>query len=171
VLIARTAQLRQLLLADDSSAGADDAAALVARSPLLMELPVVVVSVVDVITPVVVLTPYARYGEPTVLVQERASARARVDARVSDLARPGRVVRGLVREGAPVDELLNVVRALGIDCVVLGPGATNLFDRIFVGSVARALAVDAPCSVLVSRVSEGMRPLHEASDRVVGSRI
>ena len=151
VLIARTAQLRRLLLADDASAGADRAATVVGRSPLLTDLPVVVVTVIDVITPIVV-TPYGRYAEATELVHERAVARTRVDARVAELARRGRVVRGLVREGGPAGELLSVVRELEIDCVVLGPSATNFFDQILVGSVARALAADAECSVLIARV-------------------
>lgn len=56
-----------------------------------------------------------------------------------------------LRTGPPARALRDMVGELGADLLVVGTHGGGILERMLMGSVARAVAEDAPCSVLVAR--------------------
>jgi nucleotide-binding universal stress UspA family protein len=153
VLIARTESVSRILLADDGSPSADTAADVVARWPIFSALPVTVVRVVDLSVPVMA-GPHPQFPEPIVYVEaSRGSAADLVERRLAELRAPGRVVQGLVREGAAAAELLHVSQSLRADLLVLGSSSKGGLTRLLLGSVARSVVLGSDRSVLIARAS------------------
>jgi len=172
VLVARTSSLRSLVLADDGSGGARDAAAIVEQWPILAEVPATVVTVAEVSVPWVGDTP-GMYGQALSSYQDTVDEARRMHADIArqtaeQLGRLGRSVTTQVREGDPTAELVASLSALGADLVVVGTRGHTGLTRMILGSVARKVLLHAPCSVLV--VHEGIRGRGLGrEDRVAGA--
>lgn len=87
-------------------------------------------------------------------------------ARTSDaLRRDGLEVTGTVLEGQPAHALVEEARAIGANLVLVGSRGLTGVPGMFLGSVARNVVQQAPCSVLVARpVRHGLRDLVLGTD-------
>jgi nucleotide-binding universal stress UspA family protein len=57
----------------------------------------------------------------------------------------------IVVEGRPAEQIVTLVRAKGIDLVVLGSHGHGRIQRFLLGSTAEQVLASAPCSVLIAR--------------------
>jgi nucleotide-binding universal stress UspA family protein len=57
----------------------------------------------------------------------------------------------IVVEGRPAEQIVNQLRALGSDLVVVGSRGRGRVERLLVGSTTEQVLASAPCSVLVVR--------------------
>ncbi len=158
VLVARGRTLTRLVLGEDGSEVAAAGADLVANMPALRALPVVVVSVVDAPFPFTAANSDAgpsmhaaiqAYYDALPALRE-AMARVAND-RAVQLTVAGRASSAEVREGDAAQQLIDAAGAKGGDCIVIGSHGRTGISRLFLGSVARAVLFNAPCSVLIVR--------------------
>jgi universal stress protein A len=63
-------------------------------------------------------------------------------------AHPGQGIRTKVKEGKPATVILNVVRELEPDLVVMGSHGRSKLDHLLIGSVTERVIRKAPCPVL-----------------------
>ncbi len=176
VLVARGRVLRHLVLAEDGSLVSATGADLVSNTPALRSLPVTVVSVVDAPFP---STSANSDAGPSMHAAIRAyydslpalwKAMAQVaNTRAAQLTVAGLTSSAEVREGDPAQQLIDAAAATGADCIVIGSHGRTGISRLFLGSVARAVLFNAPCSVLIVRaaasVTAGASPRTPASVR------
>lgn len=155
VLVARTATVHRILLADDGSETARAAEAALAAIGPLARLPVEVVSVAERAEPGpgdLRGADLARLG--ALHAARTAAARAHHERIARDaadrLAAGGRTVGWTVPAGDPAAAIVDEAEARGADLVALGTHGRSGLDRIFLGSVARAVLTHARCSVLVA---------------------
>ena len=156
VLVARTAQVRKVMLAEDGSASAARALALVADWPIFAGSSVTVVSVSDVVLPwslgmvpnldVALLDTYDAAAE-----EDLAERRRLVSDAVARLKATGREAKGIVLKGYPSALLVDEAREQGADLVVLGSRGLTGLTRLVLGSVARNVLHHSPSSVLIVR--------------------
>lgn len=100
------------------------------------------------------LIGYAMRAEVTVIhvadrqepIAEGAATLAEASRRLSGLA-----VETVLRQGRPTREILAQARQEAYDLLVLGARETPSLSEVLLGSVARRLVAEAPCSVLVVR--------------------
>jgi len=160
VLVVRDTRIGSIVLAEDGSTGARDAAACVEEWPILATVPVTVVSVAEVAVPMGGATPglydqvMESYAESVDLA--RAEHREIALRRADRLARTGRAVQIEVRDGDAAAEIVTAAGERKTDLVVVGTRGHTGLTRMILGSVARKVLTHAPCSVLVVR--EGVRP-------------
>ncbi|MEX2046413.1 MAG: universal stress protein [Chloroflexota bacterium] len=158
VLVARGPALRRVVLADDGSVTAAAGARLLATVPALSDLAVRVVSVVDVPFPSTLagndaaMATYAAiqayYDSLPGLRDETAKiARDRAEA----LTASGMKATSEVREGDAAAQLIAAADADRSDCIVIGSHGRTGVTRMLLGSVARTVLFNAPCSVLIVR--------------------
>ncbi len=85
--------------------------------------------------------------------QQRREALKSLDAAVGQLRRafPDLLVTQVLREGWPKDVILDEAETWGADLIVVGSQGSGSIRRMFLGSVALAIATHAPCSVAVIR--------------------
>lgn len=91
----------------------------------------------------------------------RAGATPSLERFAATLASPGTSVSGVVRVGAPVDEIGAEASEWPADLVVLGTHGRSGISRLFLGSVAEATIRDLRCSALVIP-ARGLEPSPEA---------
>jgi nucleotide-binding universal stress UspA family protein len=160
VLVVRDTRIGSIVLGEDGSTGARDAAACVEEWQILAAVPVTVVSVAEVAVPMANATlglydqVMESYTESVDLA--RAEHRSIALRRADRLARTGRAVQIEVREGDAAAEIVTAAGELKTDLVVIGTRGHTGLTRMILGSVARKVLTHAPCSVLVVR--EGVRP-------------
>lgn len=167
VLVARGPTLRRAILAEDGSETAAAGARLLATVPALRDLEVRVVSVVDAPFPSTLTggdAPMATYSAvqayydslPALREATAKSARERAAALVA----AGLAATSEVREGDAAAQLIAAAIDDRADCIVIGSHGRTGMARVFLGSVARGVLFNAPCSVLIVRgtkVAEGER--------------
>jgi len=139
VLVARSTDLRTVMLATDGSAQSAAAAELVARWPIfdLTRIHVVTVSAE---------TPPARglgAGSPA------AAAQRTLDTVASLLMDAGRDVVSEVLHGRPGPRIAEEAQAGSIDLIVIGSRGRTGLGRSLLGSVAGDVLASASCSVLI----------------------
>jgi len=160
VLVIRESRLGSILLAEDGSIGARDAAACVEAWPIFASLPVTVVSVAEVALPMggAAFGLYDQVMESYTESVDVARAQHREIAlrRAERLTTTGRAVQIEVRDGDAAAEIVAAAGELQADLVVVGTRGHTGLTRMILGSVARKVLTHAPCSVLVVR--EGVRP-------------
>lgn len=167
VLVARGPTLRRAILAEDGSETAAAGARLLATVPALRDLEVRVVSVVDAPFPSTLTggdAPMATYSAvqayydslPALREATAKSARERAAALVA----AGLAATSEVREGDAAAQLIAAAIDDRADCIVIGSHGRTGMARVVLGSVARGVLFNAPCSVLIVRgtkVAEGER--------------
>ena len=94
--------------------------------------------------------------ESEALEKERVRARRDVDAAAAKitLAAPALAVFTRTMEGSPTDGILHEAKEWGADLIIMGSHGQNAALRILLGSVAHAVAQNAPCSVEVVRTPQ-----------------
>ena len=170
VLVARQDQVKRIMLADDGSAGAATAAAFLDDWPIFADASLQVVSVVDV------GRPLATFGETSkiyvagehlyydALQAERERAQRTVTTRAKGLEPRLRAVSVSVRVGDAADEILAAAHDFAADLIVVGSRGLSGLARLFTGSVARRVLLDARCSVLVARGSAQLVADHDRTE-------
>lgn len=156
VLVARDERLGPIVVADDGSPSARTAEAVLTSWPLFAGLPITVLTVVDdgfpyatALAPMLYSEAMAQYANSTGELQRLA--REENEAAASRLREAGFDAVGLVREGDPAHEVVNVARAHGAGLIVVGTRGQSGLRRLILGSVARNVLLHASCSVLVVR--------------------
>jgi nucleotide-binding universal stress UspA family protein len=156
VLVARQPGITRVLLAHDGSDPALAAEQIVSRWPMFADVPIVVVSVVRVnpvwLEAMAMLTIGAglvRYEDG--LSEARSHLRTRNREVVERLIGSRRQAIGDVREGDPAAEIVTAAAEMTADLVVVGTHGHRGLDRLMLGSVARAVLLHTPASVLVVR--------------------
>jgi len=155
VLVVRGASISRLVLADDGSAPAAAARALLARMPGFRGLPVRVVSVSE--------RPPDWYGwlQPEAPAEIQAFEEAiqadsqehesTAAAAADELSAAGLVADSVAPLGDPSREIVRAAEASQADLIVMGTRGRTGFERLLLGSVARKVLQRAHCSVLVIR--------------------
>lgn len=154
VLVARQTTLTKVVLATDGSDGARQAEELVARWPFLAALPVRVVSVASTTLPFAAADPMGAgmmAAETYQLLVDDVRAEHERAARGSAERLVARQVKATatVREGYAPNEIVREVAGSGADLIVIGSRGRTGLTRLLLGSVARSVLFQAPCSVLV----------------------
>ena len=155
VLIARTRSIGRVILAEDGSAGAEAAAA-------ILGWPIFAHSRIRVVT-------IAEKGDQGSLASSASDPAA--DARrglaehglvastalatrtMERLAAAGLEVDVDVRAGDPAREIVLAAAEWNADLIVMGTRGQTGLERLLVGSVARKVLHHAPCSVLIDRLA------------------
>lgn len=154
VLIARRASCRDIVLADDGSEGARRARQIVAQSPLFTGLPVVVVSVAHAARPMASgiapsMRNEARVAQLEVESETRRAHEIVTEQAAAELRLAGHIVTAAVRDGDPAEQVVDYARGADADLIAVGTRGRGGIARAMLGSVARAVLLTAPCSVLV----------------------
>jgi nucleotide-binding universal stress UspA family protein len=158
VVIARGPALRKVILAEDGSETAAAGARFLATVPALSDLEVRVVSVVDAPFPSMIagtdeaMGTYAAvqaYYDSLPALREATAKVAR--ERAAALVAAGLAATSEIREGDAAAELIAAAAEAHADCIIIGSHGRTGVTRLFLGSVARAVLFDAPCSVLIVR--------------------
>jgi nucleotide-binding universal stress UspA family protein len=95
-----------------------------------------------------------RRRHPTMLVN---AARDRIEGDAWGLHVTTKII-----EGNPKDAILDEARQWGADLIVVGAGGYGGRKRMVLGSVARSVAANAPCSVQVVRDKQGLKTFDAA---------
>jgi len=154
VLVARSAKLRRLVLADDGSLEATTARDLVASWPLFAGLDARVVSVAPI--PVQIGVGPVRHADASQAYAEAVDALRALYQKVAStdalrLTEAGLRARAEVRCGDPAQEIMDASVEDEADLIVVGSHGRTGLERLLIGSVARKVVTHAPCSVLVVR--------------------
>lgn len=170
VMVARSRTIRKILFATDGSRRAEAAEQVLASLPITRQVPVRVVSVVQVIHPLAVgITPtmythvHARQAEyeaeaRTALAEIAASSATRLGSDGIDASAELRV-------GDPAGEVLAAAHAFEADLIVVGSRGQTGLRRLVLGSVARRVLHHASASVLVVRAGTAVtRPVDQPRD-------
>ncbi len=68
-----------------------------------------------------------------------------------ELQNDGVVVKQVVRDGPPAEEILKVAREEGVDLIITGHSCKNFFSRLLKGSVSREIRKNGVIPFLVAR--------------------
>jgi nucleotide-binding universal stress UspA family protein len=142
VLVARDEGLGPVVLADDRSAYARQAESVLLDWPMLAGLAVSVVTVVE-------------RGESAEVLG------AECDATATRLREAGLDAKAELREGDAARQIIAVADARQANLIVVGTRGQTGLRRLMLGSVARNVLLNAPCSVLVVRGGVGVAAASE----------
>lgn len=158
VLVARGPRLTRAILAEDGSETAAAGARLLVTLPAFRYVDIRVVSVVDAPFPSMYSSSDAVMGTYSAVQAYYDSLPRLRDAtaqiareRAAALVAEGRTATSEVREGDAAAELVAAATSGGADCIVIGSHGRTGVARMFLGSVARGVLFNAPCSVLIVR--------------------
>lgn len=163
VLVARSANLGPVVLADDGSPSSATAMTVLEDLPLPAATPMTVLSITDSGVPFATAAAPALYDQAVAtLVRSREEARAdsqrRVNALAARLRLAGRRVTAEVRDGDPAHEIVAFAAQHRTGLLVLGTRGNTGLRRLVLGSVARNVLLHAPCSVLIVRETVAWHP-------------
>ncbi len=156
VLVARRAGCHRILLAEDGSDSAFTARRTLATWPIFLGRAVKVVSVAQVFQPLPAGVNVAVRAEARVAQHDDEAVARVAHGRLASVAAEDLVIAGLhasadTRIGDPAEEIVAAAREMDADLIVLGTRGRGTVARVLLGSVARAVLLSAPCSVLVVR--------------------
>jgi nucleotide-binding universal stress UspA family protein len=156
VLIARTPRITRVVLAHDGSDGARQAEEVVSMWRFLQRLPVRVVSAWSLSPSYGALDAMGggfMSGEVyQQLVDDLRAERNRTAMDAAErLAGNGVQATAEVGEGPTAQIVIAAAKALGADLIVVGSRGQTGLPRFLLGSVARSVLFNAPCSVLITR--------------------
>ncbi len=157
VLIARHGSVSGIVLADDGSANAREAADTIAGWPILRGCPVQVVSVAD-LAPLFNASANASGMSGVAWSPELMDALVKDQERVARegaarLAERGMAATAKVRSGYVAQELMNAAADANADLIVVGSHGHTGLQRALLGSISRNVVFHARCSVLVVRTA------------------
>ncbi len=94
--------------------------------------------------------PIAPYAEGLVwpAADFEAAAKRALEREIARVAGPGTHVEGAVRCGGAADQIIEVVKELGADLVVMGTHGRKGVSRMLLGSVAERVVRTSPVPVL-----------------------
>jgi nucleotide-binding universal stress UspA family protein len=155
VLVVRRPGIDRILLAVDGSSSAHAATTFLGGCHALVPYPVEVLSVAlpppPLPVPVTGLADAAFEAYDADVRSHRAHAEAIAAHATEALRVNGRPARWSISQGDPAHEILEAVRALGTDLVVLGSRGHSGLKRVLLGSVARNVLLHTDASVLIVR--------------------
>jgi nucleotide-binding universal stress UspA family protein len=156
VLVARAAQVREVVLAVDGSGPAAVAELLVSTWPMFDGLELHVLSVADVMEPVQFgLAPptfHRAAAEHASAVAEEKENHTRIaEETAARLRASGRRADAAIRTGPAADEIIAFATKTGADLVVMGSQGRTGLARMVLGSVARKVLNGSAASVLIVR--------------------
>ncbi|MBI3410041.1 MAG: universal stress protein [Planctomycetes bacterium] len=95
-------------------------------------------------------------GPPVVppLAQLAAAARTSLERFIADNKLERLAVQQEVREGTPVEEIIEFAAEKDIDLIILGTHGRGWLAHVLLGSVAEKVVRKAPCPVLTVRLAE-----------------
>jgi nucleotide-binding universal stress UspA family protein len=163
VLVARSAELGPVVLADDGSPSSATATTVLEGLPLPPATPITVLSITDAGVPYATAAAPALYDQAYAsLVRSREEARAETlriaETGAERLRAAGRRVTAVVSDGDPAHEIVAYARQHHTALLVLGTRGNTGLRRLLLGSVARNVLLHAPCSVLVVRETVAWHP-------------
>jgi len=88
----------------------------------------------------------------------KQAASKRLEALVSEVRKRSPGVRSWLREGMPVEQILNAARETTADLIVIGTHGRTGLPHVLLGSVAERVVRGAACPVLTVRPKSGARP-------------
>jgi nucleotide-binding universal stress UspA family protein len=158
VLVARSDELGTLAFADDGSAPARSAEAVLTSWPVFAGAHVSVVTVAEVAVPVAagftpglydqVLESYSRSAD-----EAREATAAEAETATQRLAAAGLDAEAVALEGDAATEIVRFAETRRIGTVVMGTRGHTGLTRLILGSVARNVLLHAHCSVLIVRAT------------------
>jgi nucleotide-binding universal stress UspA family protein len=156
VLVARRAELGDVVFADDGSSSARTAESVLTRWPIWAGHRISVVTVAQVAVPVAagftpglydqVLESYARSAD-----EARDEVRAESTGEAHRLADAGLAATPVALEGDAATEIVRFAGERHSGTIVMGTRGHTGLTRLILGSVARNVLLHAPCSVLIVR--------------------
>jgi nucleotide-binding universal stress UspA family protein len=143
--------MMKILVASGGSHESFEPVTAAARFPWPVGSEIHVISVAEVVQPVMVgMVPEAiDMGDIMVITGDQAKKTAIEAAqRFREL---GFAAEGIVAEGDPETTIIDHAKAWGADLIVVGSHQRSLVERMLVGSISNGVIKHAPCSVLVVR--------------------
>ena len=156
VLIARTPRITRVVLAHDGSDGARQAEEVITMWRFLQRLPVRVVSAWSLAPSYVSLDAMGGgfmsgdlYQQ---LIDDIRQERTRNGSEAAKrLAENGVQATAEVGEGPTAQTVISAAKDFGAELIVVGSRGESGLPRLLLGSVARSVLFNAPCSVLITR--------------------
>jgi nucleotide-binding universal stress UspA family protein len=151
VLVARGDHVSRILLGEDGSESAAVAAEAIRRWPILHGPSVVVMSVADIDPQ---WSPW-HVGSDLLGARQTATSglhehqEALAKAAAASLVAAGIAAESGVVDGSPAHRLVEAAVNANVDLIVVGTQGRSGLGRLFLGSVARGVLYNAPCSVLI----------------------
>jgi len=144
----------KILIAVDGSKYSLNAVDEAARLPWPQDSEVIIVSAIEMPAPAVIGTlpmPDNYYAEWEKALEDQANANTR-----SALTRfvgggSGIQAKAMTLKGDPKSAILDEAENWGADLIIIGTHGYNAFERLWLGSVSRAIASHAHCSVHIAR--------------------
>lgn len=157
VLVVRRPSIERVILADDGSADARAAAAVLAWQ-IVARRRVRVVTVSEVVAPDIGTPGSGRVATAQddrrrMIVAELAAVDALARSSADRLAAAGLTTEIDVRHGDPAHEIIRAATDWNADLIVMGTRGRTGLERLLLGSVARKVLQHARCSVLIGRSS------------------
>jgi nucleotide-binding universal stress UspA family protein len=154
VLVARGTSIGRVILADDGSAAASAAAALLVDWPIFADSTIRVVSVAELDDHLLDRIAGVAHlgGEAARIVSEKAveATIVRAQQTAGRLQAAGRQVEVDVRRGDPAERVVQAATEWPADLVVLGSRGHSGVEHLHLGSVGRRVMHHVPCSALVA---------------------
>jgi len=153
VLVARSPQLRGVVVADDGSDGSAEAEEVLASWGFMRDLRLRVASVAEIVTVAngMGMGMVDADSFQMMVDENRALHRGYAEAGVARLAKHGIHATAEQRDGSTAYELIEAAKAAGADLIVVGSRGQTGLARLVLGSVARGVLFHAPMSVLIVR--------------------
>jgi nucleotide-binding universal stress UspA family protein len=144
----------KVLLAIDGSPASDAAVLEVARQSWPDGTEITIFTVVHAMVPLVpdpALVVAASYVQQIQDMRQRAPMLLRAATRQIRRTQPSARIRTRTVEGMPTEAILDEARAWDADLIVVGSHGYGAVRRLLLGSVARGVLANAPCSVLIAK--------------------
>jgi nucleotide-binding universal stress UspA family protein len=174
VLVARTDQLRRILVAVDGSASSEHALDALARLPLPDGASLTLLYVSsghERESPALrlpVLVDQMPAAEP--VAELPGIAEQIVGHAAQHLHAFGRRAEVRIGSGHPAEQIVEVARETEADLVVVGAANRSVLGRLIVGSVSARVLGQAPCSVLIARPLAATAYLPVRASEIAGAR-
>jgi nucleotide-binding universal stress UspA family protein len=156
VLIARTPRITRVVLAHDGSDGARQAEEVITMWHFLQRLPVRVVSAWSLAPSYVSLDAMGGGFISGDLYQQliddiREERTGNASEAAGRLAENGVQATAEVGDGPTAQTVISAAKEFGAELIVVGSRGESGLPRLLLGSVARSVLFNAPCSVLITR--------------------
>jgi nucleotide-binding universal stress UspA family protein len=151
----------KILLAVDGSKSSLGVVDQAAKLPWPEQSEIKILSVAEIPSPAMagpLPMPGAYYVEWEKALEDQAAANVeQALARFQGVADPATKVHAEWVKGNTKEALLNVAKEWGADLIMIGTHGYNPFERMWLGSVSRAVSSHAPCSVEIVRASDSQQ--------------